>query len=479
MSKIIPVLLAGGRGSRLWPASRKAFPKQFSNLLEGKSLFQETVLRLETLKAPQIKAPIIMTNDDFRFIVLDQLKEVSALASSIVLEPEGKNTAASILAATLLSLEEGDDVVLAVFPTDHKIEGLDLFNAAIFEALQCVEETDLVTFGVTPTRPETGFGYMRVNDKRGRVCQVAEFHEKPALDVAKTMLASELYLWNSGIFVFKAAKMVEFFLQHAPVLADQVKQSLKESIFDLGFQRLNQKTWSKINSESFDHVIVEKLQNIKTVRWDAAWSDLGDWKAVWEHSKKNEEGVSVSENSHAIECENTLLRSENSGQQIVGLGLENIFAVATRDAVLVVDKNKTQDVRSVVDHLNDNGYRQATEFTKDFRPWGWFERLGEGAGFQVKQIYVKPGGSLSLQTHQFRSEHWIVTEGVAKVTIGDRVEILRSGQSAYIPVGELHRLENEGPEPMILIEVQTGSYFGEDDIRRYSDIYRRDGLECD
>ena len=472
MSKVVPVLLAGGRGSRLWPASRKAFPKQFSNLLEGKSLFQETVMRLEGIDIPQIQSPIIMTNDDFRFIVLDQLKEINALAGSIVLEPEGKNTAASILAATLLAVD--DDAVILVLPTDHKIQGSELFNEAILRGIQCVNEANLVTFGVTPTHPETGFGYMRVNDRRDRVCKVIEFLEKPNLKLVKKFLESEEYLWNSGIFTFKASSMLGSFLQHKPVLVEQVQQSIKSSVFDLSFQRLNPGSWNEINSESFDFAIVEKLKNIKTVRLDAVWSDLGDWKAVWERSNKNEMGVATSGHSHAIECKNTLLRSENSGQQIVGLGLENIVAVATRDAVLVVDKNKTQDVRSVVDFLIDRGLRQANEFTKDFRPWGWFERLGEGSGFQVKQILVKPGGSLSLQSHKYRSEHWIVIEGVGKVTIGERVDILHPGQSAYIPVGEKHRLENEGSKPLILIEVQTGSYFGEDDIKRYSDIYKRD-----
>ena len=473
MTKVIPVLLAGGSGSRLWPVSRKAFPKQFADLLGGQSLFQETVLRMANLKVPELQAPIIMTNEAFRFIVSDQLEEIGALAGSIVLEPEGKNTAASILAATIIALQEDHNSVIAVFPTDHKIEGLVSFKKAFIEALKHVESADLLTFGVTPTRPETGFGYMHVNDQRARVCQVSKFIEKPSLEVAKRFLASGSYLWNSGIFVFEAARMMEFFLQYAPSLTSQVKQSISESFFDLGFQRLGQQAWSKIVAESFDHAIVEKLEDIKTVRWSAAWSDLGDWKAIWEHSNRNEAGVSVSENSLAIECENTMLRSENQGQQIVGLGLENIFAVATRDAILVVDKNKTQGVRDVVDRLNDSGSRQATEFTKEFRPWGWFERLGEGIGFQVKQIYVKPTGVLSLQSHQFRSEHWIIIEGIAKVTIGERVEILHPGQSVYVPVGELHRLENDGSEPVIFIEVQTGSYFGEDDIKRYSDIYQR------
>lgn len=476
MSKIYPILLAGGSGTRLWPLSRKSYPKQFSNLIGERTLFQSSACRLVSSDVLDFAPHITLTNADFRFIIGDQLQEISIEPGPILIEPEVKNTAASILAASLFAYSKDENAVLLVAPSDHVIPDTATFHAAIKVGLSHVQCQNIVTFGITPTRPEMGYGYLEIStdplDDHGS-SNIKSFVEKPNVHDANQMLYAGNFLWNAGIFLFRAQDMVDAFRTYAPETLDLVVQSLNEAFLDLGFLRLAAEPWSKIEEISIDYAIMEKAQNLVAVPYASKWSDLGGWDAVWAESESDISGNVTSETALAIECSNSLLRSESSDQQIVGIGLTEIIAIAMPDAVLVAPKERAQDVKKAVDILKSKGIVQAEVFPKDHRPWGWFESLALGENFQVKRIYVKPGAALSLQSHRFRSEHWIVVEGTARVTIDGQVKILTRGESVYVPLEVTHRLENPGKLPMLLIEVQIGSYLGEDDIIRYEDVYER------
>ncbi|WRQ44954.1 mannose-1-phosphate guanylyltransferase/mannose-6-phosphate isomerase [Rhodobacterales bacterium FZCC0083] len=476
MSKIYPVLLAGGSGTRLWPLSRKSYPKQFSNLMGGNTLFQQSALRLTSSTYLEFAPHITLTNSDFRFIVGEQLQAVGIDPGTILIEPEAKNTAPAILAAAVVAIESDPDAVLLVAPSDHVIPDKDAFHQAVKTGLDHVANGKLVTFGITPSHAETGYGYLELSKTTAEVSDVevvTHFVEKPNLENAERMLQSGNYLWNAGIFLFRARDMVAAFETIDPCTLDLVSTAVAQASVDLGFLRLQTEAWSVLVSNSIDYAVMEKVDNLVAVAYRSKWSDLGGWDAVWAETDKDENGNSVSGAAHAIGCENSLLRSENTSQQLVGLGLDNMIAISMPDAVLVAHKDRTQDVKKVVDHLKKNAISQAEVFPIDHRPWGWFESLILSECFQVKRICVNPGASLSLQSHKFRSEHWIVVEGVAKVTIDDRVELVDAGQSVYVPQGAIHRMENNGTRSMVLIEVQIGTYFGEDDIIRYEDAYAR------
>jgi mannose-1-phosphate guanylyltransferase/mannose-6-phosphate isomerase len=471
MQQITPVILCGGSGSRLWPLSRKSYPKQFVPLVGDKTLFQDSAKRLT---GPQFKNPVIVTNSDYRFIVSEQLQEIGIDPGAILIEPEGRNTAPAILAAALFEYQINPDAVLVVAPSDHIINDVNAFQLAIEEAYKVALDGQLVTFGIKPTHPETGFGYLELSRiSTAEAVPLKAFVEKPDLSNAKKMFQSENFLWNSGIFLFQARDIIKAFEKYSPSDLDAVNLSLTNSSNDLGFCRLNLTDWLKAENISIDYAIMEKSNNLSVVPFSAGWSDLGGWDAVWRENVSKTNGVKTSNNATAIDCENSLIRSEDDSIEVVGIGLKNIITVAMKDAVLVADMSKSQDVKKAVDILKEKKAGQATQFPKDHRPWGWFESLTIDEKFQVKKIHVHPGASLSLQSHKYRAEHWIVVSGVAEVTIDEEVKLVSENQSVYIPLGVIHRMRNPGENPMELIEVQTGTYFGEDDIFRYDDIYSR------
>ena len=471
MQQITPVILCGGSGSRLWPLSRKSYPKQFVPLVGDKTLFQNSS---ERLTGPQFKNPVIVTNSDYRFIVTEQLQEIGIDPGAILIEPEGRNTAPAILAAALFEYRENPDAILVVAPSDHVIKDVNAFQLAIEEAYKVALGGQLVTFGIKPTHPETGYGYLELSKiTTAQAVPLKAFVEKPDLTNAKKMIQSENFLWNSGIFLFQAKDIIEAFKKYSPSDLDAVDLSLTNSINDLGFCRLNLTDWVKTENISIDYAIMEKSDNLSVVPFSAGWSDLGGWDAVWRENVSNANGVNTSNNATAIDCENSLIRSEDDSIEVVGIGLKNIITIAMKDAVLVADMSKSQDVKKAVDILKEKEASQATHFPKDHRPWGWFESLTINEKFQVKKIHVHPGASLSLQSHKYRAEHWIVVSGEAEVTIDEKVKIVSENQSVYIPLGAIHRMRNPGENPMELIEVQTGTYFGEDDIFRYDDVYSR------
>ena len=468
---ITPIILCGGSGTRLWPLSRNSYPKQFVPLVGGKTLFQGSVLRM---KGSGYAAPVVITNSDFRFIVTEQLQEVGIEPGVVLIEPEGRNTAPAVLVAALYAARKDPEAVLLVAPSDHVVPDVEAFRAAVAKGMKAVEDGQLVTFGVRPTHAETAYGYLQVSTlSDGDPVKLERFIEKPDAATASKMLADGSYLWNAGIFLFRAKDIIAAFQTHAPDLTKPVTQALDGGHADLGFFRLGSDAWAGANDISIDYAVMEKAANLSVVPFDAGWSDLGGWDAVWRESKADESGVVLSGETTAIDCADTLLRSDSDRLQVVGIGLKNVMAIAMNDAVLVADMSRAQDVKKAVDALKAKGAAQATRFPKDHRPWGWFESLVVGDRFQVKRIYVHPGASLSLQSHHHRAEHWIVVCGTAEVTIDDQVQLVTENQSVYIPLGAVHRMKNPGQVPMVLIEVQTGAYLGEDDIIRYEDVYSR------
>ena len=472
---IYPVILAGGAGTRLWPLSRKSYPKQFSKLLGDESLFQASAKRLS---GSGFAAPVILTGETFRFIVTEQLAAIELGAKAILIEPEARNTAPAILAAALWLEERDPDALMLVAPSDHVIPDTTAFQVAVAAATDRAVKGDLVTFGITPTRPETGYGYLELSQntsiKSEKTLPLVQFVEKPDAGRASDMVAKGNFLWNAGIFLFSVKAILEAFRLHASDTLAPAQDAVKLAKEDLGFTRLAAAPWSEIEDVSIDYAIMEKANNLAVMPFSAGWSDLGGWDAVWHETGPDAEGNVCSSNASAIDCKNSMLRSESDAVELVGIGLDDIVAVAMPDAVLVARKSDGQRVKEAVTLLNSKAVKQAVEFPRDHRPWGWFESLVLDERFQVKRIVVNPGAALSLQSHHHRSEHWIVVSGTAKVTVDDEVKLVSENQSVYIPLGAVHRMENPGKLPMVLIEVQTGSYLGEDDIIRYEDVYARD-----
>jgi len=472
LGRIHPVILCGGSGTRLWPVSRQSFPKQFSKLVGEESLFQATARRLS---GEMFAAPVIVTSAEFRFVVRDQLALIGITPAAVLIEPSPRNTAPAVLAATLWLEQHQPGALVLVAPSDHLMPDPASFRAIAAAASRRAAAGGIVTFGITPTAPETGYGYLELASPAaaGEAAPLRRFVEKPDLGAAETMMASGRHLWNAGIFLFRSDVMCRAFASLAPELVPPVTQAVDAAKLDLTFLRLAADAWDNVKSISIDYAIMEKAQDLWAVPYGSGWTDLGGWAAIWSEGASAGDGVVQTGNVLALDCRDSLLRSEDDGLQLVGIGLDGIVAIAMPDAVLVARKSDAQRVKDAVEALKERKVPQATSFRSDRRPWGWFETLATGERFKVKRIVVLPGAALSLQSHRFRAEHWIVVEGTARVTVGETVSLVGENQSVYIPLGARHRLENPGESPMVLIEVQTGSYFGEDDIIRYEDVYAR------
>lgn len=471
---ITPVLLCGGSGTRLWPLSRKSYPKQFVPLVGNKTLFQASA---ERLSGTEYHPPLILTNSDFRFIVTEQLADLGMDPGAILIEPEGKNTGPAVLAAAMWLEKTDPDGLMLVAPSDHVVPDSDAFRKAVQAGMAAAKGGQLVTFGIKPTHGDTGYGYLELTEEPGDIelttMPLTRFVEKPNQISADEMVSAGSFLWNAGIFLFSVRAILDAFKAHSPKLIPRVQKAVNQSKPDLGFLRLDPEAWSTVEDISIDYAVMEHAPNLSVVPFAKGWSDLGGWDAVLRESVRDERGVATYGQATSLDCDNSLLRSEDDSLEIVGIGLKNIIAIAMPDAVLIADVGRSQDVKLAVAALKSKKSRQATDFPKDHRPWGWFESLVIGERFQVKRIVVHPGAALSLQSHHHRSEHWIVVEGTAKVTINDDVKLISENQSVYIPLGAVHRMENPGKVPMVLIEVQTGTYLGEDDIIRYEDVYAR------
>ena len=468
---IYPVLLCGGTGTRLWPLSRETYPKQFVKIIGEDSLFQQAASRLS---GEQFMPPTIVTNTEFRFIVTEQLAQKAIDPGSILIEPEQRNTAPGILAAALHILEKDPNGIILTTPADHLIPDIKEFEKTVKKGLANTAQNEIITFGIKINRPETGYGYLKLSETpKDSPVKLLSFIEKPILSEAKAMQESENFLWNSGIFLFKAKTIISEFKKHNPKLYQLVLEATNTATIDLGFVRLDSNAWEKVENVSIDFAIMEKAKNLSVVPFTGYWTDLGEWNAVWKESKPNQKGVATLGTVKSFDCTDSLLRSDDPELYILGLGLKNIAVIGTRDAVLIADRSRLQDVKEAVAIMKKENVLQSTKSLRDRRPWGWFELLITSDKFQVKQITVYPGASLSLQSHKYRAEHWIVVSGQATVIINKKTQLVHENQSVYIPLKEKHRLSNQYKENLVLIEVQTGTYFGEDDIIRHDDIYER------
>ena len=478
--KIIPILMCGGSGSRLWPMSRKSLPKQFlkCNPSSHFSFLQDTFLRLKKIK--NIQEPILICNEEHRFITAEQMREIDVKPKSIILEPYAKNTAPAIALASIQANTFDDDPIILVLPSDHAIENVDQFTKTIEKGIKYAEDGKIVTFGINPKSPETGFGYIEAErnhdyeDPKG--IKIKSFIEKPNKEIAEKFIESSKYLWNSGIFLMKTKIVLEQFDLFVPKVLSICNLCIKQSSIDLEFLRIDKNNFQNCPEVSFDIAIMEKTELGIVIPLDIEWSDVGSWDSIWNISKKDNSGNYLLGNVLSDSIKNCYLRSEN--KLIVGIDIENIIVVETSDAVLVVKKESSQKVKNIVEKMKNNNIIEATQHKKVFRPWGSYLSIAKGNGWQVKTITVKPKASLSLQKHNYRTEHWVVVSGKALVEIEDNKQILSVNESVYIPMGFKHRLSNLNDESLTIIEVQSGNYLGEDDIIRFEDNYgRKNSLE--
>ncbi len=472
---IIPIILCGGTGSRLWPLSRECFPKQYLPLIENdsKSMVQITYKRLEGLK--NLSEPIIICNEEHRFIVAEQFREINIKPRSILLEPFGKNTAPAIAIAALKALEIEKDPTLLIVSSDHQIINSKHFKEVLKEGLNFSNSDKLVIFGVLPNSPETGYGYIKIDSEidcnKVRGYEVDEFIEKPSCEVARKFIQSNKYLWNSGIFLFKAKKILSELEKFSPEILKYCRKSIENNLNDLDFQRIDKNYFKKCPSISIDIAVMEKTKIGKVLPLNVGWSDLGNWNSIWQNSKKDAYGNSIKGRILVKDSKNCYIRSEE--RLIVALGIKNIVVVDTSDALLIVEKNKTQNIKEIVNELKEKNFLEGIEHKKIYRPWGSYTSIAESYNWKVKKIIVKPDEALSLQMHNFRSEHWVVVDGEAKVEVDNTSIKLKKNESVYIPEKTKHKLSNEGKKDLTLIEVQSGSYLGEDDIIRFEDRYGR------
>ncbi len=470
MAPIIrPVVLSGGSGTRLWPLSRSARPKQFLSLEgRGPSLFQQTLHRLA---APLFDAPCIICNHEHRFLAAEQAREAGVTPQEIILEPQGRNTAPAALVAALHAAGEDPHRLVLLLPSDHAVEDVHAFADAVAAGVDAARQGRIVTFGVKPSRPETGYGYLETAPGDAPL-EVLRFTEKPASEVAREYLRSGRHFWNAGIFLFSAEAMIAAFREHAPHFLAPCMAALKEARRDLDFLRLAEEPWRDCPADSLDYAVMEHAGNVRCVPLEAGWSDLGSWTAVWDMHAHDAAGNAASGDVLLHEARNCYAHSTEK-TCLTLLGVEDVIAVATRDAVLVAARDRAQEVGAIVRRLQEQGREEALFHARVHRPWGWYEGLERGERYQVKMLMIRPGARLSLQSHHHRAEHWVVVRGTVRVTNGEEVFLLTENESTYIPIGVRHRLENPGKLPAIVIEVQSGGYLGEDDIVRIDDDYGR------
>jgi mannose-1-phosphate guanylyltransferase/mannose-6-phosphate isomerase len=468
---LIPLVLSGGSGTRLWPVSRKNLPKQFLSLMGQGTLFQQTVARTRLL--PDVASPIVVASEDHRFLVAEQLLESGIQDATIVLEPLPRNTAPAIALGALQAVGQDPEALLLVLPADHLIGDEDSFRDAVEQALPAARDNWLVTFGIRPDRPETGFGYIRRGDAiGGHAYKVAEFVEKPALETAQGYIEHGGYDWNSGMFLFKAARFLDELAAHAPAMLQAVRAAHASAKADLDFVRVDADAFAQVPENSIDYAVMEKTRHAAVIPVSCAWSDIGSWSALWLAGLRDAQDNLREGDTIAIKTHRSLLRSHDR-HLLATVGVDDLIVVTTPDATLVAHRDAAQDVKRVVDELKAAGRTEHSLHRVVRRPWGSYDSLESADRFQVKRIVVKPGAALSLQKHHHRAEHWIVVSGTAEVTCDDKVFLLGENQSTYIPLGSVHRLRNPGKVPLEIIEVQSGSYLGEDDIVRLEDVYGR------
>lgn len=467
---LLPVIIAGGSGSRLWPLSRQLNPKQFLPLIESDvSMLQATIQRLQGL---DVGLPQLICNEQHRFIAAEQLRKLGMEHANILLEPEGRNTAPAIALAALKAVEDSQDPILLVLSADHLILDVSAFHNSVRKALPLAASGKLVTFGVVPTAPETGYGYIEkgdVTDTAGFL--VKRFVEKPSLETANDYLASGDYFWNSGIFMFRASRYLQELERFHPVILNSCREALINGTQDMHFTRVHPATFAGCPEDSIDYAVMEKTDDAVMILLDAGWSDIGSWSALWEVSSKDAAGNVFKGDVLDMYSRNTYVNSDN--RLVVTIGVKDLVVVETKDAILVAHRDEVQHVKHIVQQLKSNAREEHINHREVYRPWGNYDSIDKGHRYQVKRISVKPGAKLSVQMHHHRAEHWIVVSGTAKVTNGDKTYLVTENQSTYIPIGQVHALENPGVIPLDLIEVQSGSYLGEDDIVRFEDKYGR------
>ncbi|HHR6139290.1 TPA: mannose-1-phosphate guanylyltransferase/mannose-6-phosphate isomerase [Providencia alcalifaciens] len=459
---LLPVIMAGGSGSRLWPLSRSLYPKQFISLTSKKTMLQETIARLKNIEH---QPPLLICNEEHRFIVAEQLRQENFKHSGIILEPVGRNTGPAIALAAIKAMQNGDDPLLLVLAADHVIQDHASFTQSIEKAIAPAEQGALITFGIVPTAPETGYGYIKkgnlVNES---AFQVERFVEKPNLNTAEQYIASNQYLWNSGMFLFKASCYVNELKKHAPEILSSCELALKNSLSDLDFTRINAEIFKACPEDSIDYAVMEKADNVLVVPMDAGWSDVGSFSSLWEVSPKDQQSNVIIGDVLTENTRNSYVYSQS--KLVSTVGIDNLVIIETKDAVLVANKDNVQDVKSIVNQLKQAGRSECEQHREAYRPWGTHDEIAHGERFHVKHLKVKPGEKTALQMHYHRAEHWVVVQGTAKVTNGDKSYILSENESTYIPIGSPHRIENPGKIDLHLIEVRSGNYLEEDDIVR-------------
>ena len=472
MSRIVPVILSGGSGTRLWPLSREHYPKQLLAMAGELTMLQETAMRLDG--AAEQAPALIVCNEEHRFLVAEQLRQIDRMPQDILLEPFGRNTAPALTLAALAVTAREPGAIMLVMPADHVIRDRAVFHAAVQKGRDEALAGRLVTFGIVPTQPETGYGYIRKGPvlATGGVYEVGDFVEKPDVATARAYLDSGEFLWNSGIFMMTAARWLEEIRRFRPDIADACVAASQAGKRDMDFFRIDKEAFGRCPSESIDYAVMEKTDNAVVIPLDAGWSDIGAWSSLWEVSQRDADGNVQQGDVMALDTHNALLIAQH--RFVAAVGLEDVIVVETADAVLVAHKDHAQEVKTVVAELKKRKRTEHLMHRRVYRPWGHYEGIDVGERFQVKRITVNPGAALSLQMHHHRAEHWIIVKGTARVTRDDEVSILGENQSTYIPLGTKHRLENPGAMPLEMVEVQSGGYLGEDDIVRFEDKYNRD-----